>query len=185
MSKKKSSKSKYFRILGYRVRGTRFYAVAEFILLPPLLFLLVTFAFLQSNNPGGESSSPIQESEVIEEDLKEPENDYTYELLPEEEETSARRIVSTGSSNISTSHTIDLDSGLEVQRSIELSDAEKSNVVKLHLEDPREVDGVVLAHLYRLQINDSEAAEIRVQSVQLNPIIPQWFFTLEGVGDSD
>lgn len=292
MSKKKGRKSKYFRVLGYRVRRKRFYQVAALILLPLFLFLLVTFAFLQSNRGRGVPLSPISESETVEEDLEESDDeltailrrhrqatgledvkgmtlygsyregdknyemalsiripglirkklrnqtieivlvvtghsgqvrkteangeskvvamteedlyrhallleggglrlsggaelDYTYELLPAEKEARTRRIVSSGLSGIAITHFIDLVSGLEVQRSIESNHGDKTNEFKLYLEDPREVDGVVLPYLYRLQINGSHAAEIRVQSMQLNPIVPQWFFAIEAKGGSD
>lgn len=291
MSKKKSRKSKYFRILGYRVRRKRFYGVAAFILLPPALFLLVTFTFLQGSRGKDVSTSPIPETEVVEEERVVHENElvallirhrqatgledidgmtlygsyhegdkdykmalsmrtpglirkklrnltleivlvaaggsgqvrtieangeskveamnggdlyrnalllegsglrlsdeaergYTYELLPAEEGAKVRRIISTGLSGISITHVIDLDSSLEVQRSIEVQEGGKSNELKLYMEDTREVDGVALPYHYRLHINNKEAAEIRVQSVQLNPIVPQWFFALEAEDSS-
>lgn len=290
MGSRRRRTSKHFRILGYRVRRTRFYGLVSVILLLPGVFLLVIFALLRSDGSGAlpvesaERGSTEEESEVPASDLAAllwrhrqatglkdtssltmhgsyledgrayemalsirapgmmrkklrdslmeavlvlrgnsgqirkagsegvstvetmgaedlykytlllegsalrlaegaPQNYYNYKLLPAQAGEGARTILSTGSEGISLTHRIDGESGLELERSMVIWADGTKNELRLVLEDQRQVEGAVLPYRYRLEINGTERAEIRVQSLQLNPVIPEWFFALESEGE--
>jgi len=289
MSSRKKRASKHLRLLGYRVRRTRFYKFLLFVLLVPAVFFVVAYALLRNSSHSDNNGPQPSEARpaTIEQEEEEPEGElagllwrhrqasglkevtgmtlhcsyiedgrnyemalsmrapemirkkvrdeavevvfvaaggasqvrttqakgestvralpeddlyrytllleggafrlaeggprvnYDYDLVLGEATEGFRRIVSTGPSGVSVTHVIGEVSGLEVERSAEVWVDETQNVLKLFLEDQRQVDGVMLPHLYRLQINGLERAEIRVQSVQLNPVTPLWFFVLE------
>ncbi|MFU8849131.1 MAG: hypothetical protein ACNA77_10515 [Opitutales bacterium] len=284
MSKRKTRKSKHFRILGYRVRRTRFFVAFLATLFLPAIFFLVLFALLKADRnevarivvgpvsvgveeheseselaallrrhrhvtglyncssmtmhgtyreenklyetalsirlPGmirkkmwgrgfelvmvsvgksGQvrsitSSGEHEVQSIGEGDLywytllleggglrlaEGGESHYTYELLPPEKEEEYRRIISSTDHGVTFTHLIDRESGFEIERRIEFIADNKEYKLRLLLEDRRPAGDSLLPHLYRLQINGVERAELRVDSVQLNPVIPEWFFALE------
>lgn len=284
MGKRKSRKSKHFRILGYRVRRTRFFIAFLTALFLPAIFFLVVFALLdghrnevphlavepvsaeaEDDEPESELAALLrrhrqvtglnhsssmamhgtyreddklyemalsvrlpgmirkklwgQELELVmvcvgksgqvrstvangesgvqamnEGDLHRyallleggglrltdgGESHYSYELMPAEKDDEYRRIISSMGSGLAVTHLIDEKSGFEVERRVEFIADNTEYKLSLLLEDRRPVGGALLPHLYRLLINGVERAELRVQSVQLNPVMPEWFFALE------
>jgi len=113
-----------------------------------------------------------------------PRMHYSCELLPGETERGGQRIVSKGPAGVSIVHEIDADSGLEIERSVEAEVLGERHVLRLMLEDYRRVEGAMLPHRYYLDIDGRRRVEVEVQSVQLNPVMPLWFFAVERENES-
>lgn len=110
-------------------------------------------------------------------------SNFSYELMSEVTRPGCRRIVSKDPTGLSMVHEIDTESGLEVERSMEISlDGERS-VLTMLLEDYRRVDNVMLPHRYYLELDGLRRVEVVVQSFKLNTVMPLWFFALEREGE--
>jgi len=110
---------------------------------------------------------------------------YRYEWLPTEQGSEVQRIVSQGPAGVSMMHEIDMDSGLELERSVEVEMDGELHGLRLLLEDYRRVENAMLPHRYYLEIDGRRRVEVTIQSVQLNPVMPLWFFALEQASESD
>ncbi|HKK17839.1 MAG TPA: hypothetical protein VJ952_04075, partial [Opitutales bacterium] len=109
--------------------------------------------------------------------------DYQYALLPEvPDEPGTRRVTSIGPAGIILTHLIDLETGRELKRGLKVRANGELHVLELDLSDYRAVEGAMLPHHYRLSINGRERAEIRLDSVRLNPGLAPWMFALNSQG---
>jgi len=286
-NRKRRSSRKHFRFIGYRIRRKLFYGIVSLLLLPPLIFSLVAYLFLQSSSnssslpvaavpaepveeaaaePLGELASllwqhrqasglketssmtllgtfiqdgrpfdlalsmrmPAMVRKRVRDDIQEvllvssgtssqerttlannaplvralPQADiaryslllegaafrlaeddapayFSYELMSEVTRPGCRRIVSKDPAGVSIAHEIDTESGLEVERSMEIPLDGEQSVLTMLLEDYRRVDNVMLPHRYYLELDGLRRVEVDVQSFKLNPVMPLWFFALE------
>jgi hypothetical protein len=103
---------------------------------------------------------------------------FTPRLLPVVDGEVGRRIMTEGSSGVILTHLIDTETGLELERRLELRIKDKLHVLELKLSDYREVSGATLPHHYEMFINGQAKARMRVVSIQVNPGLAPWMFAL-------
>lgn len=106
--------------------------------------------------------------------------DWDYTLISKNEGDSGNWLIaSNGPSEITLTHLIDPETGYELERSVEVRVDGQLNKLTLHLSDYRRIGNACLPYHYSLSVNGTLRGESKIDTIQLNPGLPSWLFTLK------